>query len=472
MRWSNKPTKPGGMEVTRQTGSMILQTGSVGTIRMKPIQKSKLCYDALLFRKEEYVVAPTDIVSLEKSLLKWRHPQGYVTVDEFERLVTWMDHEFGGYIKQFEVPTLKELATILDGKKSAGYPYNDIYGPFKSQTLAALSLGELISDFVNYDQIVEATRKDEVRLKGKSFRVILGSPVSCIAAGALLFHKQNESLVEARFNTASAVGISTPGGEAYMLWHGAAHRRAAYRQSDGAANDSHFSTILAQVLCEFRKLHMPKKYHPLVERYYKVVFNFRASFLGQLQPLQGMQTGQFNTLIDNSLGNIAVRMLAVIRDGGSYEDFRALGLKMMGDDAIECGVGYKLPLNILDDTHTSLFMYVEVPRDEEKFLDLKFIGMHPVIRSYKGKDWLMYSYDAERILTSINYVKKNMSYGERFAKLVGLAGLVWADKATWKVVKHIALDYYERNHALLDHRYLALRTMLNSSYQFRFHIGF
>lgn len=471
MTWLEEPELPGGLPVSTLCVSGILETGCCGRIRSTGPKQTKLVYAPIFPDVKGFVPAPNDVLSFEQSLLKWKHPQGVMTLREFSTLVMWLDREFGQYLN-FRLPTLDELLSELDPMKAAGYPYNDLWGPFKAGTIAHVSLEQLIIDFMTHDQIVEASRKDELRPPGKGSRIILGSNTATIVVGIILCHVANTDFLRARRRTASAVGMSSPGGEAYAFWHILADREGAlYRQSDGAANDAHFSLLLAQAICELRKLHTPKQYHPLLERYYKAVYCFRASFLGYLHMLCGMQTGQYNTLVDNTIGNIAVRMLATMRAGGDFDAYKALGLSMVGDDGVESNIGIDLPVQVLDATHTSLFMYVEVPKDHESFFDLKFIGMHPVIRPYKGKSWLMYSYDVGKMLASANYLKRKMTVAQRFAKLVGLAGLVWGERDAWKLLQIAALSYYKQHAHLIDHETGTLLAMLSSRYQFRAHMS-
>jgi hypothetical protein len=425
--------------------------------------------EPLIRHEGVYEPAPLDDLSFLNGWAKWQHPQCTLDTTEFETVLNWLDRLYGADI---EVPKWsKEVAfDKLDDSKSPGFPYVHLYGHTKGWVKKFLRPSDMIRHFWRFVQIVAATLKDELRLVGKDARFF--TPVNIIMAfvGNLCFGAQNEALEFCHNFKPIKIGLRVPGFEAYNLWREFLLAEGVCFETDGAQNDSHFPLVLALLIREFRKRHLPKSMHRMVDRYYQMAYMMLVNIRGHLLPLYGMPTGHTNTASDNSLGYLALVMLHCIRVGLSYDDFRRLNLNIMGDDMLFRSPFPEVNVFAMNRTWNSVGMYLESP-GAAKPMNVVFCGMSPVIRKVFGKEFLLYGYSLDRTRDSWNYVSIDMSSSERFSKLISLLTLIFPYEREFEYLREVARDFLRAHKGRITESCKRLVVYLDDRMQLNLHLS-
>lgn len=419
---------------------------------------------------EGFGIAPLDMISLMNGLLKWEHPYGTVSHEEFYVTLEWLNAIYGSII---HVPqwTPNQALEAIDKQKSAGYPHSQIYGHTKGDTLQNMNWDQIMSEFLDHLQVFVATLKDENRKEGKDARLFVPANIIMVAVGNFLFGAQNEAIMNSHSKGSIKIGMETPGSGAYAFWRELYKAEGTYCHTDGPQNDSHFSPVVAMILRDFRKQHLPDNMTKLVNLYYDMAYRMKTLCRGALIEMIGQPTGHTNTASDNSLGYLTLCILHAVRNRMTFDEFKTIHLAIMGDDMIWCDPTGLFTPTKMSVTWNSVGMYLESPSDNTVFWDLQFCGMTPMMRDVEGQSYLLYVYQKERLLSSLNLVKKSASPAQRLMKLVSIATLLFADKEVFCEVKELAYKYAERHHEYMTMNDLMILGYLQDLPQLRLHTG-
>ena len=141
-----------------------------------------------------------------------------------------------------------------------------------------------------------------------------------------------------------------------------------------------------------------------------------------------------------------------LKRGVSYEEFVGNHMVMMGDDLMMCDRTGKFDPQSMGETWNSCGMYLECPAVNEQFMDMTFLGMHPV----ENKFGLMYSYDVDRLLASFNFTKRNFTVRERLHKMVSLATNLFAETIVFGKMKAAIHAFYREHSSSMSNAELRL----------------
>lgn len=445
----------------------LLKLLAIDFVEDSGLPRTKLAYEPLI-EAEGYGISPLDMTSLMNGLLKWDHPNYMISEKEHFELLNWMDALYGHIIHKTPWTKAEAMDACVDDKAS-GYPYCKLYGPYKKQTKKVLSYDDLEKQFRDYSQLFSVTLKDECRKDGKDSRLFVPANIAMVAVGNRLFGAQNQAIADVSDSYPIKIGLQSPGAGACRLWREFYDAKGLCYQSDGAANDSHFSLAIATVIRDFRKKHLPKELHKLVDRYYDMAYCMKANARGAVVKLFGQPTGQTNTASDNSFGYLALCMLHAIRNGIAFEEFKHLTIAIMGDDMMWRTENRLFSPLELEKTFNSVGMYLESPNDGDDYLTLTFCGMHPIFREVNGKHYLLYHYGKEKLLNSFNFMKRTMTPAQRLLKLVSIATLLFGDKETFGKLSEVVFSYASTNADSLNKTDTSCLAYLNDMAQLRLH---
>jgi hypothetical protein len=79
--------------------------------------------------------------------------------------------------------------------------------------------------------------------------------------------------------------------------------------------------------------------------------------------------------------------------------------------------------------------------DPRSIFDLQFVGTHSAKVEVNGQDYLIYSYNVDKMLSSFAYKHKSFSSYEGLAKLCSVAKCVFAEPC-FQVMRTYILDHY------------------------------
>ncbi len=375
-------------------------------------------------------------------------------------------------------PWTKEQAfEELDVTKACGSPYKFDFGPTKGDVMRHLSFDQLLSDFEKYSQIWDITLKDEIRPYGKDARVFIPANIAMCAVGNWLFGAQNEAVSLQCDHLPIKISISTPGLGMTRLWHTICNTVGNITQYDGAQNDSHTSLAMIALIRDFRKKHLPKEFHSLVDKYYDETYCMKANACGKMIQISGCPSGHTNTAHDNSFVYLCIMMLHAIKNKVTLEEFKSMVLCIYGDDMIlnDNGVSCFTPTRIQECVCNNLQMYLESPSDSDTFDNLTFIGTHPVFRNFRGQKYLLYSYDTIKMLNTFNFYRKVTVPSEtveslRLQKMISICQNIFAEEAQFKRMKREIKKY--ASCAKLSVEQGSKLSLLSSLYIFSMYTGF
>lgn len=446
----------------------LLRERAVMYVADSGLPRTKLREDVII-PSSGYCISPLDMTSMLNGMLKFDHSYRTISFKEYFAMLDWVDALYGAVV---DVPMWTEQQAIeaMDESKAAGYPYSHIFGPFKGMTIKNLSFDDLLQHFVAYAQIFVATLKDEERVEGKDARLFTPANVCMVAVGNFLFGAQNEAIMNWHPKGAIQIGLPTPGSGAYHLWR-ELRGEGLKGQSDGARNDANFSPVLAMCIRDFRKRHLPERFHKLVDLYYDMAYHMLVSYRGAVVYQIGLPTGHTNTATDNSLCYLMLSCLHCYMSGLSLSQFVQIVLYIMGDDMVWSDPHHVMIPSVMQDVWNRVGMYLESPSDSEQYEDLTFCGMHPVKRRVFGHDYWLYSYNVPRLIASLNLVKKSMTPSERLHKMVSIASLLYAEEEVYEQVKRVIYSYVNRYRDAMSTDDVTMLSMLNDLPQLRLHIG-
>lgn len=371
----------------------------------------------------EYAPAPLDSVSLFNGVLKFDHEFAVVSDAEIEWVVQELSDMLGPYLSDLEVLLPEEAAELLVEETASGIPYSHLYGTRKGDVLKKVPAQRLWMDFLEYDQVISCTLKDELRPVGKDSRLFRPANVACILAGIMLFEDMNMKLAKARRETPYKIGVATPGLEMVNFWRDCLRFSSCVVSADGSQWDAHFQPWMVRVCCEFRCKYLPlttpyvADVHGAVHRYYSQMYYGWTRVDGQLIRLVGNPSGHFNTASDNTLALIASYLLVARR---LHIPKRDIWLACYGDDSIFSTRNLRFSGRSVREEMVTLGVWLETIGDEYTPRDsLVFIGTHPVMSEY---GWV-FSYDPEKLAASMWWRKKKASDLDYVRKLVALCVL-------------------------------------------------
>lgn len=386
-------------------------------LRRRPLPKTKLIYEPIHPSESSYALPNLDEISLLNGICKYFHPQWTITWDEYLSLLDNLDQLYGTFM---EVPMwTKEKAWLeIDTSKSAGSPYDSMYGPTKGHAMKYETPDSLIHDFWHFTHVFNATLKDELRVRGKDARLFIPANLCLVFVGNLLFGAQNENLANYHKMHPFKVGMTVPGMDTLMLWKSFEHLLNLV-QYDGGQWDTHIPAVFIMLVRDLRKRHLPEFYHEWVDRYYNMIYFALVNVGGDLVQIIGQLSGQTNTTTDNCFFNELTLLLHALRKGLTVREYSHFQHCIVGDDGL-----YSDPDGIFDPlevgkTWNSVGMYMETP-GYQSFEDLTFIGTHPKYVFRNGRRYLLYGFREEKVIASLNYVEKGFSDDQKLSKLCAL----------------------------------------------------
>lgn len=404
-------------------------------LRVPALPKTSLRHTPIL-GVGDLVPANLDYVSMINGICKYDHPQYGISILEFYTCLEWLDSLYGSFIES-EMWTKERAWDELDPTKACGPPYNSIYGPTKGHVMGKVTKEDLEQDFWGFTHVFGATLKDELRPAQKDARLFIPANICMVYIGNLLFGAQNESLTQTHNLHNIKIGIVCPGFEMVQMWQNFRNRDRLV-QYDGSQWDSHIPSVFIQIVREFRKLHLPSIYHTHVDRYYDMIYNANVNVSGNLIEIVGQLSGQVNTTADNSFFNVLSLILHGIRKGMTLREFVDFEYVVVGDDGLYADSGFHEPVE-LGETWNSVGMYLETP-GYQQFWDLTFVGTHPVLYSCPMTKNLLYGFRRNKLLSSIDYVTKDMDHSEQLEKLISILILLFTEK-DFKEIKSKVVSY-------------------------------
>lgn len=421
---------------------------------------SDVVYDPWLTNHEvHYKPATVTGEALLMKMASYLHPQKAMPIDVLEVLYFWMDAEFGPWLQRAEQFSVDKAWSLLDPGKSAGLPYGRVYGPLKGDVMLKLGPYRLPDDFFTFRHVYQACPKVELLPEEKSSgcRMLLIANISSTLAGAWLFGAQNEVLKVSRHSTSYQIGQTIPGRDAYSLWEDARdlHERGTrIWPMDNKKNDAFFPAALISLLCLLRCSYLQPAFRKLAEYWYSNMYHICVLIEGMMLCVIGMGTGSLLTGSDNTLGSIALFMLACILKGFTLDEFRELFHVSFGDDTMWADPSLRLTPEDCIKAWTMAGAFLEI-QNAPSFEQLKWLGTHPQARTIAGQQFNLYTYDGTRLADGFQYHSYNTTPAKRLAKMCALTQLAFADRDLFERLLQATRDYAKEWANTLTHTELA-----------------
>jgi hypothetical protein len=386
-------------------------------------------------------------------LSKFDHPQVYTTDDEralddktLERFTPFYGVDWSGV----------EAVRQLELDKSAGYPWvtqglrtkGDVISFIAGRTItkddlnASTDLCQTVFDYlfahwIKYTPVFSAILKDEIRPLNKEARLFQPAPIQHVVVGAWLFGHQVEGVIDNCLAPGNpiTIGLICPGNNAVSLWTQIRSSGQYYYDFDGAAWDSRCNMGCLMSIAEHRVRHVVRERQEFARRYFAVTYRRAINVLGNLIVLENMPSGQFLTAMDNSLTHVL--MLERYKSDRHVE----FTYFCTGDDLI---ISARTPLDVNDlaQFYIRKEMYLDYSMSGSKdFYDLCYLGMHPVMRTFANKTWLMYAFREDKLRASFAYQREGSDSLILFSKYVALTILSFPCARLFEEYKKATLEW-------------------------------
>lgn len=380
-----------------------------------------------------YVRAPLTEVSLFNGILKYDHPQVFVSEEEFFWVQNQLDFMFGGLLAGCHDIPYDEAAEQLVDTTSSGVPYTSFAGSSKGEVLKRLGVDGLVSD-LRYLQLLNCTLKDELRPVGKDARLFRPANVASVLEGIALFSDQNERLMSSRYDTPFQIGVSSPGADMSQLWGTILGFSDMWLVADVNAMDARFPVWLIETVRLFRRRYFESdEVRERIDRYYREVYYGYTKVDVTLVQLIGNASGQFNTAHDNTIAMIAAFLLACRRTDKMVS---LAEVRLYGDDVLMAVRDPTMTHSWLRESFEPLGIYLETPvNDYATWEQLSFIGTRPLV-----PDGRYYHYDTEKLLSALHYWKHKKPIDNYISKVCAVCLLCAFDQSVIRPLRAWATD--------------------------------
>jgi hypothetical protein len=340
---------------------------------------------------------------------------------------------------------LADDATIREELRidsACGFPYAQTYGPLKEDVLSVETPADLLDTFEHIECFNGCTLKDESRPEGKDARLFRPANIAHVAAGIYLFYDQLQklSVLSESHRTPYAIGLSTPGVGLSRRWR--RHRPFRFHFcGDGSKFDAHVPLAIVSIIREFRKCHLPKEVHHLVDKYYEDAYTGFTLVNGVLVSLLGNPSGHYLTASDNSLILFLCIKMYCMHLGLTEDEYF---FSVLGDDLVFSTSSHLVNSRGLQDFLLSLGMPYEMQSEEPlAFEDCTFMGTRPVILQ-NGE--VSHTYLREKTLPRLfwSFRSGNLNPSSLFMqKLCSYVSLFYYDKPAYDLLHRFTFSFAE-----------------------------
>lgn len=305
-----------------------------------------------VLKKIKYRNSKPTVTAIYKGIAKYDKPNNVKTFPELEKVMDWLDREYGSHMAQAGIISFEEGLKGMDMSKSPGFPWHKI-ARTKGEVLSKgyeEELRMLVEDFDNLSRprfIWTSSLKEESRkiakLANHNVRQFSASPMEAVVLGRMLFLQQNEAFYDSHLETMSAVGVSTRNGGWQRCWDRLSKHKRGF-ELDAKEWDSSLQRVLLILVRDLRLRWLRRvlsesdysKIEMTVINYYEEIIDsvYVLPFGEFVQKFLGNPSGCINTVVDNTLILSALLMITWMRTvGTSYEDFKHRSAALLyGDD--------------------------------------------------------------------------------------------------------------------------------------------
>ena len=438
---------------------------------------TKYSRDMDMWTEEELDYGPPTFQTecVQKGLTKYDHYWRSIGIGYYEELLerAW---DLVGHVIMRAIPrTFQESWNNLKLDKSIGQPHQLSVGPFKQQWVDCMTPLSTFLYFCFFTCLLNVTKKDEMRTKGKLARIM--RPVCVVMAfmGDWLFGGILDEINRSVFQTPSFVGAQIPGSHILELWK----RFLAFSKREGArlhdtdmqGHDARAALFLWMLTRDILKRGIPKWKHQYVDRYFDMVFYGWTVAEGGVFMIPGQSTGQTLTAFGNTMCLILMMCLHALESHMSHETFKEEVLFFaFGDDMIYGTTSEHFAVERLNATFMKYGMYLETDSLESKqFEDLTFLSSHPVWRKHGMYKELVYKFNTSKLVSSFHYTRSS-DPNINMSRYVSLCLGMWGDQAAFSHWSARVVEWYKQSTSsgtLFDEGSRSLLALLTSDKRIR-----
>jgi len=269
------------------------------------------------------------------------------SVQEQERLLDWMEREFGPYVEGYRVLQPEEVD--VQGGTTPGIPYKwycrtkrDAVRNHSTDLIAFWKYAHKIKQPVIWHNFVKEELLDQVKLDEDNVRSITGPDIAYFVCFSMLVQDFNHKLYEACLQTSSSLGFS----KFYRGLERVAkkiNKHPHKEEADMSKYDARQARWIRLLIMKFRwrmlreEDRTQENYERLSYYYDQAIRSYIATGMGWvLYADHGMKSGDPNTTPDNTLIHFAVLALAYMRNvSKDYNHFKEnVEACLYGDDEL------------------------------------------------------------------------------------------------------------------------------------------
>lgn len=326
------------------------------------------------------------------------------------------------------VMSYQDAVATLDMRKSPGHPYHHQcqtkgdamakYGRMISNLSDRVMSGEEIPCYCNLTLKSELRALEKVKLH--KTRVFMAAPLHHLIPSIRLFARQNDMLMDTIGSHPITIGIKLPGPEfTHMM------RELGTRLNDGDVDgcDLRFHLRVARAIRNIRSHFLPAHYFPAIHWLYCTVYCGLVVGIGAVWRLYGNKSGWFNTGFDNSLMTWFFFVLASFNFYPESDPDEIFRIRVNGDDNLTNMLQGELKVFV--NWWYQYGFYLEVTNFEPRSqFEVVFLSHTLVKRFVEGfGDIVVAAGNREKLLSSLNWVKKSKTLSFEEANIAHLLGL-------------------------------------------------
>jgi hypothetical protein len=394
--------------------------------------------------EREYEPALLDADAYWIGIFKYSIDQYSITDQEYEVVLDWLKNIFGPSLLRTQHLTKEEAREELHLDKASGFPWYTKYGPKKQDVVSKCTIEDIYEYFNTYCSIISSTLKGELRLKNKDARLFTPVPHEMAEVGNYLYAGQNEAIMQDIFNNGVTNGAQNPGADMLTVFSMLENHGGDKHATDGQQFDVRLMLFIHRLCRDLRTFYDRRGNDKLHRRYYNKLACAWVNVAGVPTRINNQKSGQTNTAIDNSIGQVAVLCLHAIRKGWSYERFRKEVLFFVNSDDMTFSdkTGVFAPERLCE-TYMSVGQFLETsslaPLD---ITEVDYLAATPCWRQVGLRKALFYKYRIGKLLTAFDYVKPNQSLTDYFQKCVSLCILLFGHKDLFEGVRAAVLSWF------------------------------
>lgn len=433
--------------------------------------------DVAMWQGEELEYGPPvfSVECVKSGLLKYDHKWRSLHVAAYEEVLERVWDMIGGVVMRATDRTMDEAWGNLKKSKSIGQPHQLFIGPFKQQWVDTMNPVATLLYFNMFSCLLNVTKKDEMRMKGKLARIM--RPVCVVMAfmGDWLFGGILDEINRAIFETPSFVGAQIPGADMLELWQ----RFLAFSRQPGAfmidtdmqGHDARAALFLWMLTRDLLLRKVPKSRHQYVYRYFDMVYFGWTVVEGGVFMIPGQSTGQTLTAFSNTMCLILMMCLHAVETGMSHSTFKERVMFFaFGDDMIYGSTDPRFEVANLNITFNKYGMYLESDSLTGKSLtELSFLSSRPVWRRFGSGMMLAYKFNTSKLVSSFQYTRSH-DPNINLSRYVSLCMGLWGDEAVFELWRSRVLAWYKsvlKNGVLFNNDSKTLIALLTSDLRIR-----